>query len=78
MTMMNLLIRVFSVKELKRSDRAVRVGGSLGITVGADDNNEEHNQIMYEVTHHKSYYDDLDACVRAYVCACVYALIHYF
>lgn len=77
MTIMKLLIRVFTVKELKRSDRAVRVGGSLGIAVGADDNNQEHNQIMYEVIHHKSHYDYLDACVRAYVCACVYYLIHW-
>eukprot|EP00961_Rhodomonas_salina_P112027 1507885-Rhodomonas_salina.2 len=35
--------------ELRRADSAVRLGGDLGIKLGADYRNAYHNQIMYGV-----------------------------
>lgn len=37
----------FYLSELKVANDAVRLGGALDITVGADHRNEEHNRIMY-------------------------------
>ena len=33
----------------RQSDSAIRLGGDLGITVGADKHSPNHNTIMYEV-----------------------------
>jgi hypothetical protein len=36
-------------QEYRKSDSAVREGGSLGIFVGANDHNEDHNRVMYSL-----------------------------
>lgn len=54
----------FYLQELRRANDAVRLGGDLGIEVGADARNKDHNRIMYK-----------DGCLwRADPADCTYAL----